>query len=244
MRNIWVLDWKSSTGVYEEMRTQSCVYFKMWNLYESSYVFLPQAQRAGVLRLDKVTGMLDDPPVADVTDEIECRWNEFLNLRRYYRTAVEPHAKQDRWYPHNGKKFATVTTVLDVLNKPALPQWSANMTVEYIREHIKEMTTDEQIEYYLKKAKTAYRTKSKVAMDIGSIVHDAIHCHLSGGKPEPILEGHDQATNSFLAFLQWADSVKLEPIALEKVLIDPVHEVGGTVDFIGWADINQQKEAT
>ena len=239
MSDIWVVDFKSGPGVYDEAKTQVCTYLKMWNLFEAEIgTGVPRAQRAGVLRLDKVTGMLDDPPIVEVTDEIERRWNEFLHLREYFRTAIEPHAKQGRWYPHNGKKFATVTTVLDCLNKPALPQWAANMTVEYIKEHLPEMNDDGQIEYYLKKAKTAYRTIGKKAMDIGSIVHDAIHCHLSGGKPEPILEGNDQATNSFLAFIQWADSVKLKPIALEKVLIDPNHEVGGTCDFIGYAEIS------
>lgn len=228
MKSIWLIDYKSSKGVYDEMRTQVCVYAMM-----SDQAML----RVGVLRLDKETGMLDDPPIVNVTDEIETRWKAFLGLREYYRYAIEPKAKQDRWYPYNGKKFPTVTTILDTLNKPALTQWSANMTVEYVREHIKEMTTDEQIEYYLKKARTAYRTKSKVAMDTGSIVHDAIHCYLSGGKPEPILGDNDQATNSFLAFLEWNKIVNLEPIALEKVLIDPVHEIGGTCDFIGWAEI-------
>jgi hypothetical protein len=228
MSDIWLIDRKSSTGVYDEMKIQVCTYSKM----EDNGV-----TRAGVLRLDKETGMLDDPPVVEVTDEIETRWRAFLGLREYYRYALEPKAKQDRWYPHNGKKYPTITTILGCLDKPALTQWSANMTVEYIRMNLKDMTSDEQIEYHLKKAKTAYRTMSKKAMDIGSIVHDAIHAHLSGAKPEPILGDNDKATNSFLAFLQWADQVKLKPIALEKVLIDPVHEVGGTTDFIGYAEI-------
>lgn len=230
MADIWVIDWKSSTGVYDEMKTQACVYAMM---YPEAGV-LP---RTGILRLDKETGKLDDPPIVEVTPEIAFRWKAFLGLREYYRWAIEPKAKQDRWYPYNGKKFPTVTTILDCLNKPALTQWAANMTIEYFRANMKEMTTDEQIDYHLKKAKTAYRTMSKKAMDIGSVVHDAIHAHLSGARPEPILEGNEQATNSFLAFIQWSDSVHLKPIALEKVLIDPEHEVGGTTDFIGYADI-------
>ncbi len=228
MSDIWVIDWKSSTGVYDEMKTQICVYAMMSD---------QGMARTGILRLDKETGMLDDPPVVEVTNEMETRWKAFLGLREYYRWAIEPKAKQDRWYPHNGKKYPTVTSILGCLEKPALVQWSANMTVEYFRMNLKEMTTDEQIEYHLKKAKTAYRTLSKKAMDTGSLVHDAIHAHLSGARPEPILEGNEQATNSFLAFIQWADSVQLKPIHLEKVLIDPQHEVGGTTDFIGYANI-------
>jgi hypothetical protein len=227
---IWTIDFKSSTGVWDEMKTQSCVYLEMYNL---NLISEEPATRAGVLRLDKKTGMLDDPAIVDCTEEIDRRWQEFLHLREYYRTAIEPEAKKDRWYSVNGKKYPTVTTILGILEKPALVQWSANMTVQYIRENLAELTTPDQIEYHLKKAKTAYRTISKQAMDTGSIVHDAIHCYLSGGKPESIIGDNDKATNSFLAFLTWADKVKLKPIALEKVLIDQVNEIGGTCDFIG-----------
>lgn len=227
MSDIWIVDFKSSTGIYDEYKTQVSVYLKMSQ----------QATRAGVLRLDKETGMLDDPPLVEVPqDEIEARWKAFLGLREYYRHIVEPKAKQDRWYPHDGKKYPTITTILGVLDKPALVQWSANMTVEYIKQHLVEMVAEEQIDYYLKKAKTAFRQKSKVAMDTGSIVHNAIHCYLSGGKPEDILGSNDNATNSYLAFLSWSDSVHLKPIGLEKVLIDPVNEIGGTCDFLGELD--------
>ncbi len=243
MSDIWVIDWKSSTDVYDEMKTQGCVYFKIWNLYEALNKNLPRAERAGVLRLDKVTGILDDPPVVEVTDEVERRWIEFLHLREYYRTAIEPKAKQDRFYPYEGKKFPSVTTINGILKQEWASPWAAKMAVEYFKKVLTEWRqddkpmTEEWIEYHLKKAKTAFRTKSKTAMDIGSIVHDAIHAYLSGAKPEPILGGNEQATNSFLAFLEWADSVKLKPIALEKVLIDPEHEIGGTTDFIGYAEI-------
>lgn len=231
-RDIWVIDWKSSTGVYDEMKTQVACYAKMDG----------QAKRAGVVRLDKVTGQLDDPPIVEVTD-IDTRWEAFVYLRNYYRLLIENNLtdkQKERFYPCDGEKFATITTILGILEKKALPQWSANMTVDYVREHLKEINTDKQIEYYLGKkgkARTAYRSISKKAMDTGSIVHDAIHAHLSGVKPENILQGNDQATNSFLAFLEWADKVKLEPIALEKVLLDTSHKIGGTVDFIGWANI-------
>lgn len=240
MADIWVLDWKSSTGVWDEMKTQCVCYFKIYN---SQYRTIESpAERCGIVRLDKVTGLLDDPPVVEVTD-IEDRWKAFLHLREYFRILIEPTVsakKMERWYPYKDKKFPTITTINDILNKPALTQWSANLTVAYIKEHLKEMITDEQIEYYLGskgKAKTAYRQVSKEAMDTGSIVHDAIHAHLSGVKPENILKDNESAINAFLAFLEWGDKAKLKPIALEKVLIDPEHEIGGTCDYIGEMEI-------
>ena len=232
---IWILDFKSSTAVWDEMKTQGCVYAKVWNRYNAidngRY-----AERAGILRLDKETGLPDDPPITDCTNEIETRWEAFIRLREYYKLMIEPELsdkKKERFYKHNGKKFPTVTTILGILDKPALVQWSANMVVKYVRENIKEMITDEQIEYHLKKARSNFREVSKKAMDIGSIVHDAIHAYLSGADYNKVIGNNDKATNSFLAFLDWADKVKIEPIALEKVLIDEEYEFGGTVDFIG-----------
>lgn len=228
---IWTIDFKSSSGIWDEMITQVCIYSQLWNLNHEPY-----CEHAGILRLDKETGLLDNPPIKDCSEEIERRWSAFLNLREYYKILIEPELsdkKKERFYPYNGKKFPTVTSILDILNKPALVQWSANSTVQYIRDNIKEMVTDEQVDYHLKKAKTAYREISKKAMDIGSIVHDAIHAYLANTDYDKILEGNDKAINAFLAFLEWADKVKIKPIALEQVLLDTKYEFGGTVDFVG-----------
>ncbi len=238
MADIWILDWKSSTGVWDEMLTQVCAYWGMELTIRAQRFDLGEPmRRVGVLRLDKESGILDDPPIKEVPqEEIGSRWNAFIHLREYYHHIIEPtltDKKKERWYPYEGKKFPTITTILDILNKPALVQWSANLTVQYIEAHLGEMNNEKAIEYHLKKAKTAYREISKKAMDTGSVVHDAIHAHLSGVKPDDILKGSDRAENAFLAFLEWADKVKMKPIALEKVLIDPVHEIGGTCDFIG-----------
>lgn len=234
---IWLIDWKSSTGVWDDMRIQVSVYEGIWIVTGGT----PKIEKVGILRLDKETGMLDDPPVVKIpVQERMNRWIAFLRLREYYRLIIQPtlsDKRMDRFYAYNGKKFPTVTTILDILNKPALVQWAANMTIEYIKDNMKEMIDEPSIEYHLKKAKTAFRTVSKKAMDTGSIVHDAIHAYLSGAKPESILEGNDRATNSFLAFLDWNKTAKLKPVALEKILIDPLNETGGTTDFIGEANI-------
>jgi hypothetical protein len=227
-RILWTVDYKSSKDIYEEYRIQSAVYAGIYEATDETHI-LP---RAGVLRLDKETG---EPHFEDVSEGMEERYKAFLALREYYRHSHFSEPKKG--YKLNGKIIPSVTTILGVLDKPALMVWSANMAVEYIEANLKEMNTPEQIEYHLKKAKTAFRTASQKAKDTGSIVHDAIHAHLSGAKPEPILEGNDKAINSFLAFLEWAKNVKLEVVALEKVLIHPTLEFGGTCDFIGWLDI-------
>lgn len=224
---IWVIDFKSSTGIWLEYKLQVAAYFYMYG----------KAERCGILRLDKETGLLDDPPIFDCTEDVHTRYEAFLALRKYYGLMVEPELsekKKERFYSlDTGEKVPTITTILELLHKPALVQWSANSVAEYVREHIKDMSTDEQVEYHLKKAKTAHREIGKKAMDIGSLIHDAIHAYLSGADYDKVLGDNDKAINAMLAFLDWANKVKIKPIALEKSLIDPVNKVGGTVDFIG-----------
>ena len=228
MRSLTLIDFKSSNAIYPEYITQVACYSYM-AIYDLT---LPgPVTNVGILRLDKETGI---PEYVDCTSGLEEQWKAFQGLREYYRWIVEPEAKKDRYYKYEDRLFPSVTTILGILQKPALPQWAANMTIDYIRENLKEMDTDEKAEYHLKKAKTAFRTMSKKAMDTGSIVHDAIEAFLSGAKPDDILKGNDKAETAFLAFLEWKDSVKLEVVATERALIHPHVEVGGTCDLIAW----------
>jgi len=233
--SIWVLDFKSSTGVYDEYLTQVSIYTRMAR--NQGFV----VEHGGVLRLDKQTGLVDDPAVVEVTD-IDLRAEAFIKLREYYGMMIEPHLtekKMDRFYPCDGDRFATVTTIQDLLKK--IPgQWYANMTLEYFKEHLSEMTTPEKIEYHFKKAKTYHKEASKKAMDIGSLVHDKIHAFLSGVDKDIIykeIESNQPLYTAFLTFEEWAKKTEPKPIALETILLDKQHRIGGTVDFIGHLNI-------
>src|SRR4030042_1676868 len=112
---IWVIDYKSSTGVWDEMKTQVCIY---WFMAQKEF----HPEKCGVLRLDKETGLLDNPPIVECKNgEISSRIEGFMALRRYYELIIEPtlsEKKMERFYKHDGKRYPTVTTILDLLNKP------------------------------------------------------------------------------------------------------------------------------
>jgi len=241
MKKLWVIDFKTAKSIYDEYLLQIAAYYNTWNEFEHGEH--PKADAAGILRLDKETGM---PEFTDCTEGIEKKWLAFWSLRDYYRLNIEGEKEIKKGYKVNGHMAPSVTEILNILAKQALIPWAVNSTVDYFQDNLKDLRNPElsveNIEYIFKKAKTAYRTISKKAMDTGSLVHDAIECYLSGGKPEPILEGNDGATNSFLAFLEWKEKVRLEPIFLEKQLIDPNLEFGGTVDLITWAEIPEKEE--
>src|SRR3990167_1580215 len=71
-------------------------------------------------------------------------------------------------YTLDGKPLTGVTSVLNVIAKPALIQWSANMACDYIRDNY---SVGCAMESLLQEARTAHRKKKEGAADIGTRVH-------------------------------------------------------------------------
>ena len=61
-----------------------------------------------------------------------------------------------------------VTSVLGVISKPALIQWSANMAVQYVKENLKDISDLNEV---LESAKSAHRKKKEQAGDWGTTLH-------------------------------------------------------------------------
>lgn len=248
MKQLTMIDWKSSKGFYPEYFIQLSAYGRAYNR-EAIRLGNEIVERLGVLRLDKLTGM---PEFKDCTDGEPERWAGFCGLLSYYHALIEPNIKEGekaRFYERDGLRGPSVTTVLSCLAKPALIQWAANCSAEFIQENLAEIrdpsTEYERVEQLIKKAKTAHRTVGKKATDTGQLVHDAIETYMLGGKPEPILEGDKKAESAFLAFLNWKDEVKLEKVHLEYEVFHPSLLYGGRVDIIGYLDVQPQiKEET
>lgn len=250
MKKLTMIDWKSSRAMYPEYSIQLSAYSRAYNRKAIKDGMEP-VERLGVLRLDKETGL---PEYHDCTEGEEARWKGFCGLLSYYHELIEPYIKEGekaRFYEVDGLRGPSVTTVLGVLAKPALIQWSANCCAEFIEENLEEIldptTTKERIAQLIKKSKTAHRTVGKKATDIGQMVHDAIETYMLGGNPDPVLEGNKKAESSFGAFLDWKSKVKLEKVALEHPIFHHSLLFGGRVDFIGYLDypepINEKEKA-
>lgn len=143
-------------------------------------------------------------------------------------------------YTLDGTPLIGTTTVLSLLAKPALIQWSANEAVKYILEH----ASDEEPENgesivsvkvkYLEEAKTAHRRKKEGAGDIGSQVHKWIENHIAGTKQD--FPTDPQMAKMIQAFLDWEAQVKPRWIASEMRVYATSTWTAGTLDFI--AEIN------
>lgn len=85
-----------------------------------------------------------------------------------------------------GGDVPSVTTILKVLDKPALPQWAANCARDYIQNEIDTCLLDPVPKYMLSEwavdAAKNFRAVSSTAMDVGTRVHDLIEVYLTKGK--------------------------------------------------------------
>ena len=122
-----------------------------------------------------------------------------------------------RYINANGDYCVGVTTVLNVLDKPALVVWANRLGLQGI---------------------DSTKFKDKMA-DIGTITHLRIMCELKNEIPD--LSEYSQADiktsdNCMLSYHEWLKHHKLEPICIETPLTSDRFGYGGTPDFIGLVD--------
>lgn len=135
---------------------------------------------------------------------------------------VEPVAAKrakthTRYYAKDGTWLPGVTTVLGILNKPALVPWANNLGLAGIK----------------------VREYVDVLANVGNLGHDMICCHNRGVVFQP--NGHpadliDKAENCVLSYFSWAKQHTVTPILCEAALVSERHRYGGTVDMYALID--------
>lgn len=133
------------------------------------------------------------------------------------KVAAKRSKTHTRYYDKAGKLLPGVTTILSVLNKPALVPWANGLGLQGInvREYVDVLAT------------------------IGSIGHDMICCHNRGVAFDPGEHPKDlidKAENCFLSYLAWEKQHEVEPILCEEKLISEIHGFGGTLDMFARVD--------
>lgn len=154
--------------------------------------------------------------------------------KRYYTTV-------------DGDMLPRVSTIIQVLSKPALVNWAANTERELCLEAAANLYED--VASTPKMSRMAYLTtllgrlgKQKAhqklvaqALDIGSQVHKKIEWELRRALdqkvgPEPALL--DAALWAYMAYEDWANSVALKPVEIEQTVYHPQEGYAGTLDLI------------
>ena len=135
-------------------------------------------------------------------------------------------------YSVDGKKIPSVTTILSVINKPALINWSARMAIDHVAEAIEPgKSYDElQLQAIFEGGKRAHHAKKVDAGNIGTFVHDWIEKYINGDNPGmPVNEDLQEAINNFLV---WVKDFKVKFLLTEQPVYSREHEYAGILDFV------------
>jgi len=130
---------------------------------------------------------------------------------------VTKKAKAHIQYKIDNIRVPGVTTILGVLNKPALVKWANNLGLKGI----------DSSKYVDDKA------------DIGTLAHQMIADYLRGmdtDTSEYSAGQISQAENSVLSFYEWEKTHPLKPILIEKPLVSEEYRFGGTIDCLAELD--------
>lgn len=117
----------------------------------------------------------------------------------------------------SGNRVPSVTTILGILNKPALTDWAWQMGTQGLD----------------------YKEVRDNAGDIGTLAHYLILCDLKGETPdtsEYSPQDLEKAETCLIKYWDWLKGHKIEPFMLETPLISEEYQFGGTIDFFGKVD--------
>lgn len=117
----------------------------------------------------------------------------------------------------SGTRVPGVTTILGVLNKPALIPWANRLGLQGI----------DSTKYVDEKA------------DIGTCCHYMIQCDVAGEEPD--LDAFSPATvraaeNGYIKWLDWRKGKAFRLILSEEPLVSEAHRFGGTIDIYAEVD--------
>jgi hypothetical protein len=131
------------------------------------------------------------------------------------KETVTKRAKAHTTYKlQDGTTVPGVTTILGVLNKPALVPWANKLGLQGI----------DSSKYVDDKAA------------IGTLAHQMIADYLRGEETDTSEYSKvqiDQAENAVLAFFEWEKNHHIKPILIEEPLVNEVFRFGGTIDCLG-----------
>lgn len=188
---------------YPEWPLQVCLYS---NGIEKTHGH--QVDGEVIFHLDKFTGI---PTIYDYSDDHARYLESGLKLVDFY------HSFKSSTIEKNGG-IPSVTTILKVLDKPALIPWAVNMVGEYVWEKMRTKPSISRLDLssLMDEATKNYRSVSTTAMDVGTRVHDLIqHYHVDGKEPTKRELFSAEVKTAWDAFMDMWTSLTTEVILVE-----------------------------
>lgn len=153
--------------------------------------------------------------------------------------SVEPReGRSGRIYEWDGEQYYSVTTVLNVLNKPALTKWAANSVANYVANNfpiVAELVGKGQSAAAIDLMKGSPWRQREKAADLGSLVHLTIE-HLVTGEDVAGIEVDETVIPYLESFVSWVDHFKPEFLISEGTIFNREYNYAGTLDIIAKID--------
>lgn len=154
-----------------------------------------------------------------------------------YRLLLKPNGHK---YLVNGEEKPGVTSILGILNKPGLPQWAANQTVEYIKTHSESLTAPDESSALvvttevLKMARTASTRSRDSKADLGKYVHGWIEQYIKAKVTGEIWATNykNEAKVPIQNFLNWEKTYNPTYLFSERTVFSEKFDYCGTVDCV------------
>lgn len=145
-------------------------------------------------------------------------------------------------YTLNGRPLHGVTTILKVINKPALVQWSANVACDYITNNLPLCWGDdgktwnpEKFGEVVSEARTAHNKKKEDAGTQGTDVHGMLETLIKNAIEKNggfVVQVETGLNNQVDTFIKWASENNVRFLDSEKRLYSETHWYAGTADFV------------
>jgi hypothetical protein len=146
------------------------------------------------------------------------RFNENRHLHQIY--------VDGKW-----ENLTGITTILNVISKPFLIQWSANMAVDYVRDNLKDLKDLDEV---LQEARIAHRKKKEKAGEQGTDIHAIAEEIIKKAIKETngIIQETEHEKPQIKHFLNWTKKNNVKFLESELHIYSEDKFLGGICDFV------------
>lgn len=135
-------------------------------------------------------------------------------------------------YKYNDRIIPSVTTILSIINKPALVAWAANTAIKSVKEQISPgVSYDElQLEAIFESSRIAHVKKKIDAGNYGTFMHDWIEKYIQNGDNNlPVAPILRESVNNFIL---WVKKNNVKFLVSEQIIFSKKYEYAGKLDTI------------
>ncbi len=158
------------------------------------------------------------------------------NFKLYNGEVILQYEPQRHIYSVKDKIVYGTTSIIGILDKPALMYWAVNQAVEFLQENLKpgKALDEVEIKTLLDTAKFAHRAKKDKSADIGTMIHEWLEKYVLARinkQPLPEKPINKEMRSAIDGFFTWAKENKVALIASEQKIYSKKYRYAGTLDL-------------